>query len=86
MPEFPPSVDYSESAHLHEPAFTNQVLVNTECLRKAVQLTMHTNGGIPKDRSMETLGGHTVQKGSYKFHYRKLGHTNRLAHEAVAQR
>ena len=82
--EFLPSVDYSESAQPNEPASTNQVLVNTQCLRKAFQLTMHTNGGVPKDRDMATTG--FGRKGMYRFSYRKLGQNNRLAHEAVAQR
>ena len=85
MPEFPPSDDYSESAHLNEPASTNQVLVNTECLIKAVQLTMHTNGSIPKYRATKTDAS-GKRKGLYTFTYRKLGKTYRLANQAVAQR
>ena len=69
----------------YEPASTNQVQVNTECLRKAVQLTMHTKGGTPKYRAMEA-DADTNRKGSYRFTYRKLGQANRLAHVAVAQR
>jgi hypothetical protein len=88
MSEFPPSVDYCECDHLIEPASPNQVLVNTECYRRAVQLTMHTNAGVPKYRYQTKDPGTPFgkKKGMYKFKYRKLGQASRSANEVVAQR
>ena len=88
MSEFPPSVDCSDYDHLIEPASPNQVLVNIECYRRAVQLTMHTNGGVPKYRmqAKDPGAGSQWKKGTYSFKYRKLGQATRSAHEVVAQR